>query len=136
MHKGTKNKWNIRHFYSFSVPCDKERPLYPTGLALWAFYSSLQMLKTIMSKHYMEWIRSIQVRPDSQGKVNNPITRSIEPEEEQSIRNAALRFNKTYGLRRNIRVSVHLDWKNRTITIVGRELTDNDESNSIYNKNK
>lgn len=89
-----------------------------------------------MSKHYMEWIRSIQVRPDSQGKVNNPITRSIEPEEEQSIRNAALRFNKTYGLRRNIRVSVHLDWKNRTITIVGSELTDNDESNSIYNNNK
>ncbi len=87
-------------------------------------------------KEYMKWIRSIQIHADNEGKVNNPITRSIEPEEEQSIRNAAHRYNKTYGLHRNIRVSVHLNWENKTITVVGREISQGEERNSNYIKNK
>ena len=70
------------------------------------------------NKHYMRWIRTINLEN------NASLTRVIEPEEEQSIRNAAHRFNKTYGFHRGIFVSVHFEWVDRTITIAARMRTD------------
>lgn len=89
-----------------------------------------------MRKQYMEWIRSIKLYTDAQGPLNNPLSMEIEPEEEQSIRNAALRFNRTYGYRRGIIVSVHYDWASKTITIVGRERTAEDNAPMYKLKNQ